>query len=179
MLQSTGTSWTGKAECLALPLTPHPAAAGAVTHLHLASNWIASGLLARALRACEHGAGGDAPEPLLRRTAACVFRLCAEAGSGSQREDLQAELTTLSLYPPTHRAQRLHSILERAAPVAAAFLARQQQPEQQAALQLEAGQAAAVRGCAYLRCANVGSGGELVAGRATGSRKCSACRTVW
>lgn len=53
------------------------------------------------------------------------------------------------------------------------------QPEQQPAAQLEAAQAAGARSCAYLRCANLMCAGGPAAGQGEGSKRCSACRSVW
>ena len=52
-------------------------------------------------------------------------------------------------------------------------------PEQQEAAQLELAQAAGARSCAYLRCTQMEQGGGPGAGHGSGSRRCSACRSVW
>ena len=52
-------------------------------------------------------------------------------------------------------------------------------PEQQEAARVQAAQVAATRSCAYLRCANLGSGGGPAAGEGSGSSRCSACRVAW
>ena len=56
--------------------------------------------------------------------------------------------------------------------LAAALLDYWQQPEQAAAWQLEAAQAAAARSCAHLRCANLGGQGGPVAGQGEGGARC-------
>ena len=70
--------------------------------------------------------------------------------------------------------------LQPAAAVAAAVQQFWATPERLAATRLEAAQAAAVRSCAYLRCANLpGFSGGAAAAEGAGSMRCSACRSVW
>jgi hypothetical protein len=70
--------------------------------------------------------------------------------------------------------------LQPAAAVAAAVQQFWVMPERLAATRLEAAQAAAVRSCAYLRCANLpGFSGGPAAAEGAGSMRCSACRSVW
>ncbi|KAI3433924.1 hypothetical protein D9Q98_003726 [Chlorella vulgaris] len=51
--------------------------------------------------------------------------------------------------------------------------------EPQADDALELAQAAAVRSCAYLRCANLAGEGGPAAGQGQGSQRCSKCRVAW
>ncbi|KAI7844407.1 hypothetical protein COHA_002001 [Chlorella ohadii] len=53
------------------------------------------------------------------------------------------------------------------------------QPERHKEAQLALAQAAATRSCAYLHCANLGGEGGPAAGQGAGSKRCSACHTVW
>jgi hypothetical protein len=72
---------------------------------------------------------------------------------------------------------------ERALPAAEA-LAQQlwqhwHRPGQEAAARLELAAAAAVRSCAYVRCAQLSAQGGPAAGEGVGSKRCSGCKAVW
>jgi len=53
------------------------------------------------------------------------------------------------------------------------------QPQDSPQAQQELAQAAATRSCAYLRCANLSCEGGCAAGQGAGSKRCSACRSVY
>jgi hypothetical protein len=84
---------------------------------------------------------------------------------------------------PASLMARLAVLRDEALPQAEALsqmlLQHWQQPEQRAAARLELAQAAGTRCCAYLRCAQLGAQGGLVAGEGVGCKRCSGCRTAW
>jgi hypothetical protein len=91
------------------------------------------------------------------------------------RQQLDATLNDLMQPGP----RDLADALQPAGAVAAAVQQYWEMPEQQAALRLEAAQAAAARSCAYLQCDNLlGFSGGPAAGEGVGSKRCSACRAV-
>ncbi len=76
-------------------------------------------------------------------------------------------------YTPAHMLQTLAGVLLPAcAPLATALVAHWREPEQLAALQLQAAQAAAARSCAFLHCCNLGARGGPAAGEGAGSQRC-------
>lgn len=70
---------------------------------------------------------------------------------------------------PAHVAPQLCSALGRAAAALEAWWAL---PEHASAQQLEVAQVAALRSCAYMRCANVAAQGGPAAGQGVGSMRC-------
>jgi hypothetical protein len=77
-------------------------------------------------------------------------------------------------------AGRLRHQLQPAAVLAAVLQEHFNQPQWQAAVQLDLARIAAARSCAYLRCSNLAAGGGGPgSGEGDGSRRCSACRAVW
>ena len=69
-------------------------------------------------------------------------------------------------------ARGLKACLPAACRLATALQAWWGRPSQQQADQLEVATAAAVRSCAYLRCANLGGEGGPAAGAGAGSKRC-------
>ncbi|KAL4439786.1 hypothetical protein ABPG75_002787 [Micractinium tetrahymenae] len=116
--------------------------------------------------------------------------LAAEAGEDEDAQAcrLQVQRAAAALDSAcTHQLGRtqhgrldLPAMLRRLLPPAETLAAALQEwwarPEQVAAARLEAAQAAAVRSCANLRCANLGLEGGAAAGEGVGCRRCSGCR---
>ncbi|KAL4439768.1 hypothetical protein ABPG75_002769 [Micractinium tetrahymenae] len=110
-------------------------------------------------------AGGEAGEQeqacrlRVQHAAAALDRAmaCAQRGSGDS-------------------AEMLGRVLPPAEALAAALQEWWALPEQVAAARLEAAQAAAVRSCANLRCANLGLEGGAAAGEGVCCKRCSVCR---
>lgn len=141
--------------------------------------------------ACGRAVEGEEEEPAVSRSGGAGS---SAAGAGTSAgsavsEALRAMFAAVrqmeaaggGTVPPASLAllqQYQQILLPAATRLATAMQAWWELPEQQAAAQLEATQAAATRSCAYLRCANLGGSGGPAAGQGEGSKRCSRCRSV-
>ncbi|PRW57753.1 Zinc finger MYND domain-containing 19 Q7TSV3 isoform B [Chlorella sorokiniana] len=172
-------------------------------HSELAAAVVASGLLGHILRAtAEQGAVGRiAPNAVARvqhwasaillalptaaRTLAEEPHASAAAQQAAQQcmaaaAHLEAVLQNVQPQLPEGLAQLYPAQLELAAQaLGSALEAWGDVPEHARQNLLDLSQAVATRGCAYLRCTNVGAVGGPGAGQQQGSSRCSACRAVW
>ncbi|PRW55939.1 ubiquitin carboxyl-terminal hydrolase 18-like [Chlorella sorokiniana] len=94
------------------------------------------------------------------------------ASDSALRKRLRHGLAGTALSEDTWTMATVQEALEPAQQLAGALFEWWQRPETQQEEQLEAGQAAAARSCAYLHCANLGGGGGPAAGQGEGSQRC-------
>ena len=136
----------------------------------------------------EVGWGADAAKGALQGLAQ-AGQAAGDACSGEQAgpsarllqlaRELAAAVGRMPDGMPTRRQLvACQAALPGASRLAEALQAFWQQPEQQAADELELAQAAATRSCANLRCANLGLTGGAAARQGADSKRCSACLAV-
>ncbi|KAL4433943.1 hypothetical protein ABPG75_000384 [Micractinium tetrahymenae] len=148
-------------------------------------------LLWAAVRGMAQGEGSEGPGHVSGSVA------CSAAADGSKAAGSTASAAVNEVMQRMSAAeQRLGSCLRRndgsleklrllqaampaATEAAAALQAWWDLPTQQQAAQLELGQAAGLRACAFLGCANLQAQGGAGAGRGEGSKRCGGCRSVW
>lgn len=122
--------------------------------------------------AADVAAGAEASSSPVGRIPADVLAAAAQMGAAPPPlpQDAKAARTAVQ--------SALARLLPVAKRLAAALQAYWQQPRQQEAAALELAKVAATRGCAHLRCANLGAQGGPDCGQVAGSKRCGGCRVV-